>query len=500
MEAEGLWEVAAAKPEKPALVMGGSRRSYGHLAERSRHLATGLAERGAGPDAPIAVMTSNSFEFFEVGCAAAALEARFLPVNWHLKGEELAYILEDSNASVLVADPSLREQVEIARAANPDCSVVMRGEEYESAVEASALYEGEGWPAPGYMFYTSGTTGRPKGVVHGNLDRDRLHLVNQGLTSLWGLTPDDIYLLTGPGYHAGPGGWAFAHLYVGGSVAVLPRWEPRSWLAAVDRHEVTTTFMAPAHFIRILEVPEADRSTYDLSSLRLVIHAGAPCPVSVKHQVMDALDPAEVWELYGMSEGGATRVSPDEWRERPGTVGKPWPGVDIKILDDDGNELPAGEPGIIWVTPMGGRFEYHNDAEKTDEAWRGDLFTVGDIGYLDDDGYLYLTDRASDMVIRGGVNIYPAEIENALHEHPAVVDCAVFGVPDDRMGERLKAVIEVREGLSVDAVQDHVRRHLADFKCPEIVEFVEELPRDPNGKVMKRRLREEHWKGRQARV
>jgi len=201
-----------------------------------------------------------------------------------------------------------------------------------------------------------------------------------------------------------------------------------------------------------------------------------------------------------MSEGGATRVSPDEWREHPGTVGKPWPGVEIKIVGEDGSELPAGEAGTIYVTPAGGKFEYHDDPEKTADAWRGDLYTVGDIGYLDDEGYLYLTDRASDMVIRGGVNIYPAEIENVLHDHPAVVDCAVFGVPDPRLGERLKAMIETRAPVTEAEVTAYVRERLADFKCPEIVEFVDRLPRDPNGKVLKRRLREQHWRDQPSQV
>ena len=493
----GIWSHVSDAPDKPALVMGKDSRTFGALGDRSRRLASTLAAHGVGPGQPVAAMLPNGFEFFETGCAAAALQARFLPINWHLKGEELAYIVADSGARVLVAHESLGGPVDVAAAANPDLEVLTVGSpacSYEPALAAADPWPGDGWPAPGYMFYTSGTTGRPKGVLHGNVDTERLDLMNQGLIGLWGITADDVYLLTGPGYHAGPGGWAFAHLYAGATVAILPSFDPRIWLVAVDRHAVTTTFMAPAHFIRVLEVPEADRSGYDLDSLRLVIHAGAPCPESVKRRIIEALEPAEIWELYGMSEGGATRVSPSEWLERPGTVGKPWPGVEIRIVGEDGSEQPAGEPGVIYVTPAGGRFEYHNDPEKTRGAWSGDLYTVGDIGYLDEDGYLFLTDRASDMVIRGGVNIYPAEIENILHDHPDVVDCAVFGVPDERLGERLKAMLETRRPVTVEEIQKYVQTRLADFKCPEIVEFVAELPRDPNGKVLKRRLREEHWK------
>ncbi|HVM41701.1 MAG TPA: AMP-binding protein [Acidimicrobiia bacterium] len=503
MADQGLWANARNQPEQAAVVMGDATRTYGELAARASRLTTALAAAGVEPETPVAVMLPNGVEFFEVAAAAARGEMRFLPVNWHLKGEELAYILADSGARAIVADPALAEHVERGLEGAPGCSVLWVGESgsYEAAIADHEPRETEGWPAPAFMFYTSGTTGRPKGVKHGNMTAERLELTNAGVAGLWGLTADDVYLLSGPGYHAGPGGYAFATLFVGGTVAVLPAWDAREWLAAVERHRVTATFLAPAHFIRILEVPDDERDAFDLSSLRLIIHAGAPCPVSVKRRIIEALPSCEIWELYGMSEGGATRVSPQEWLERPGTVGKPWPGVEIRIVGPDGAVLGPNEPGVIYATPMGGaKFEYHNDPGKTSEAWRDDAYTVGDIGFLDDDGYLYLTDRASDMVIRGGVNIYPAEIENALHEHDDVVDCAVFGVPDERMGERLKAVVEARRPMTPDDVQDHVRERLADFKVPEIVEFVDQLPRDPNGKVMKRFLREQHWTAQGSQI
>jgi long-chain acyl-CoA synthetase len=255
--------------------------------------------------------------------------------------------------------------------------------------------------------------------------------------------------------------------------------------------------MVPSHFVRLLEVPEPERRRRDLSSLRLVVHGAAPCPIGVKRRIMDALAPAEIWELYGASEGGATRISPREWLEHPGSVGLPWPGVSVRILDPDGRQQPAGATGLVYIAPPGGaRFRYHNDAAKTAGAWRDDAFTVGDVGHLDEDGYLYITDRASDMVIRGGVNVYPREAEEVLYAHPAVVDCAVFGVPDRVLGERLKAVVEVRApGVTAAELIAHCRTSLAGFKCPEIVEIVETLPRDPNGKVRKRLLRDAHWAG-----
>lgn len=411
-------------------------------------------------------MLPSGIEFFVAGIAAAKCQALFIPVNWHLKRDEVDWILSDSGAKVLVTADEVPD--------SPDES------------------PREGFPTPAFMFYTSGTTGRPKGVVHARPDAERLKFVQSMLVDLWGFTPDDVHLLSGPAYHAGPGGYAFTSLFVGATVVILATWEAREWLRLVDRWGVTSTFMTPAHFIRILEIPEDERKQFDLSSLRLIIHGGAPCPIPVKQRIIEALAPAEVYELYGASEGGATRISSSEWLARPGSVGTPWPGVEIRIVGEDGNLLPPGDTGLIYITPPGGvGFRYHNDQAKTDGAWRDGAFTVGDIGHVDADGHLYITDRASDMVIRGGVNIYPREIEEALHRHPAVVDCAVFGVPDERYGEALKAVVEVRSPVEPADLQSHVRSALADFKCPQIVELVDTLPRDPNGKVLKRLLKNE---------
>jgi long-chain acyl-CoA synthetase len=261
--------------------------------------------------------------------------------------------------------------------------------------------------------------------------------------------------------------------------------------------------MVPAHFIRILELPPEVRARWHLSSVRKILHAAAPCPPEVKRRIMDVFPPGAVWEFYGATEGPGTIISPEEWLARPGSVGRPWPGVTVKILDDDGREVPPGEVGTIYLSALGsGKFSYRNAPEKTAGAFRGDFFTVGDMGWLDADGYLFIADRRTDMVISGGVNIYPAEIEAALHAHPDVVDAAVFGVPDDRWGESLHAVVEPRRDapLTAAAVQAWCRERLADYKTPRTVEFTAELPRDPNGKVLKRQLREPHWAGRARRV
>jgi long-chain acyl-CoA synthetase len=248
--------------------------------------------------------------------------------------------------------------------------------------------------------------------------------------------------------------------------------------------------MVPAHFIRILQLPGSTLAALNVRSLSLVVHGGAPCPVSIKHKIMAAFPDTAFHELYGASEGGATRISPDEWLTHPGSVGRPWPGVEVRVLGDDGRPCPPDEDGVIYIRPPSAQhFSYRNDPDATQEAWVDDAFTVGDIGHLSADGYLTVTDRVSDMVLWGGVNIAPREIEEALYEHPDVVDCAVFGIPDARDGEHLKAVVELRAPVATDALAAHVRGRLADYKVPHVWEIVEELPRDLNGKVLKRLLR-----------
>ncbi|HEU5301520.1 MAG TPA: AMP-binding protein [Acidimicrobiia bacterium] len=507
----GISAWARTEPDRPAMLLDDEVRTFGELEARAGALAGALSERSVGADGRVAIMLPNGFEFFETWAAATKLGASVVLVNWHLKTDELAYILGDSGAEVLVAHAELAEHFGPALAVTPGCSLLVvggdpqpgLGEGFERAVAAASDHavatDVGGLASP--IFYTSGTTGRPKGVVHGISDPDAAARNMEGQVALWGWTADDRYILSGPAYHGGPGGWAMAALYVGAPMVVLPAFDAREWLRLVDRHRVTCSFMVPSHFIRILEVPEVERATVDLTSLRIIVHAGAPCPVDVKHRIIDALAPCEIAELYGMSEGGATRISMEEWLARPGSVGTPWPGVEVRILDESGAELPTGATGMIYVRPPGGmRFQYHDDPDKTADAWRDDAFTVGDVGHLDDEGYLFLTDRSADLVISGGVNIYPREIEEVLHAHPEVVDCAVFGVPDERLGERLHAVVETRTAVADDALAEHCRAHLADYKVPKSFELVDELPRQPNGKVLKRVLREPYWEGRASRI
>jgi len=501
--ARGVSANALATPDRPALVVADRVRTYAELDHRARRLAAVLSEMGAGPGRPVAAVLRNGSEPFEVATAAAMMGAPYLPVNWHLKATELAYLLGDAGVGAVVghADlgPVLDEAMSRAGVSGRSLQVDVPGADevvaeggYEdrisSAVADPSLDSG---PGPELVFYTSGTTARPKGVVHGGLEDPAARRAGmEGQALLWGWTPDDVYLMSGPAYHAAHAGWALTALYVGATTVVLDRFDARAFLAAVQRYRATRSFMVPAHFIRILEVPEHERRAVDVSTLSLMVHGGAPCPVAVKQRMMEAFPDTEIHELYGASEGGATRISPQEWREHPGSVGRPWPGVEIRVLADDGTPVPTGSDGVIWIKPPGAqRFTYRNDPEATSQAWRDDAFSVGDIGHLDADGFLTITDRVSDMVLWGGVNIAPREIEEVLYRHPDVVDCAVFGVPHERDGEQLKAMVEVRSPVTVDELAAYLRLHLADYKVPREWELVDELPRDPNGKVVKRLLR-----------
>ncbi|WP_334143258.1 AMP-binding protein [Rhabdothermincola sp.] len=496
-ERYGPWAQAERRPDAVALVVDGVETTYRELDDRCRRVAHALAALGVEAGDRVAVMLPNSREWFETVHGIGRLGAIAVPVSIHFKAQEAGHVVADSGSKVVVAEAGLLGALADV-AGVPRLVVGSDGEHaYEAALadapDGDVEVVGDAWPTT--MLYTSGTTGRPKGVAIGEGDFRRSAAGVAMMGMRWRIGPDDTYLLVGPSYHAGPAIWAQVHLAVGGRVVVMRRWDTEECLRLIDAHRVTITHMVPANFIRILELPEDVRDRFDLSSLRVVLHAAAPCPVPVKRRIMEVFPPGTVWEYYGASEGGGTSIGPDEWLRKPGSVGRPYPGNEFRILDDEGNELPPGASGRIWLRTTGSSFEYHNDPDKTARTYReGGWFSVGDVGYLDEDGYLFLTDRASDMVISGGVNIYPREIEDCLHQHPDVVDCAVFGVPDDRWGESLVAVVQRRAGstLGQAEVVGWVRTNLADYKKPRRVDFVDELARDPNGKVVKRRLRERY--------
>lgn len=504
--AYGLTANAAERPTHVALVDGERRITYAELDRLVNRVARVFLARGVGLGSRVALMLPNSIEFFAVTHAAAKLGALAVPVNYRFRHDEIAHLLSDSGAAVFVVDAGWIDE---ARPAVETTLVLGECPGYTSLATEIAAVPDTPPPVPmvegGYniMIYTSGTTGRPKGVVHPLSDGRAGFEAQKRVVEMWGFTGDDVHLLVGPAYHTLPGAYAAQHLFVGATTVIMRKFDAETCLQLIAAERVTTTGMVPAHFIRILELPPAVRARYDLSSVRRVMHAAAPCPPEVKRRIMEVFPAGAVWEFYGATEGPGTIISPEEWLAHPGSVGRPWPGVTVSILDDDGREVPPGTVGTIYLSTLGARrFSYHNAPEKTAAAFRGDRFTVGDVGYMDADGYLFICDRKADMVISGGVNIYPAEIEAILHAHPGVVDAAVFGIPDARWGEALHAVVELRAPSRVDAeaLEEWCRERLADYKCPRSWAFVDELPRDPNGKVQKRSLRAPFWAGSPNRV
>ena len=486
-------QIAETDPQRVAYRMepSGEEVTYRALVDASRRIASLLRKRGLRHGDVVGMLVENHPRFMEVAWAAQRSGMRYTAISTRLTASEVAYILRDSGAAVLFTSAAMAEVAEAAAADAPGVREVLR-------VEDAALDE-PAEPHPDEregtdLLYSSGTTGRPKGVV-AELPLDPLGTPPTLIAlvqSLWNFGSDTIYLSPAPLYHAAPLRFNMAVHRFGGTCVVMERFDALAALELVERHRVTHTQMVPTMFIRMLKLPEADRCRFDLSSLQSVIHAAAPCPPPVKEQMIDWMGPV-IHEYYSSTEGSLfTAITSQEARERPGSVGRPLLGTP-HILDEAGNELPPGEAGTIW-SEGGVEFTYHNDPDKTagarnDQGWT----TVGDIGYLDDEGFLYLTDRKADMVISGGVNIYPREIEDQLHAHPAILDAAVIGVPDPEWGESLRAFVVLRDGhqLTEPEVIAYCREHLADFKRPRRVTFVAELPRNPTGKILKRALREQ---------
>jgi long-chain acyl-CoA synthetase len=489
MTARGISAIAADTPDRLALVAGDDRITYADLDAAANRWANYFANQGVGHGDRVGVMLGNRPEVFACWYGAARVGAMIVPISYRFTGAEVAYLLEDSGAVAFVY-----EDTDLLAAVSPGSGglrVAVTAD--DPAVEQSSPDTLE-WDFIGsptvFMNYTSGTTGRPKGITRARPVPSR-ELPAQPFAEYWGFTREDVHLLCGPAYHTAPGNYAVMHLNEGAPVVIMDRFSAEECLSLIERERVTTSHMVPANFIRILE---ADWATYDRSSVRKILHAAAPCPVAVKRRIMEVFPPGTIWEYFGMSEGFGTTISPEEWLAKPGSVGRPFPGLSVRIIGDDGNELGPGEVGVIYVSSFAThRFSYHNAEEKTVDAWKDDYFTVGDLGYVDEDGYLFIADRRVDLILSGGVNIYPAEIEQALAEHVDVVDSAVFGLPDDRMGQLVFALVEPRpsSGLTEEALLEHLAGRLARYKLPQRIEFVDELPREPSGKVLKRRLRDE---------
>lgn len=501
-----FWSIAADDPGRVAVVEDGGRTAtYGELADAANRMTHGLRALGLDGGDVLAVAVPNCLEWFELYLGAWQSGLYFLPINCHLAAAEVAYIVGDSGASVFVAHARLGAGAVDAGAACPPERRFAVGGDLAGFTPYAALGEGQLSVRPAeraagqVMMYSSGTTGRPKGVRRPRIegDPDAIVGLTAGVTcSGFGIEPDGVHLVCGPLYHAGPFLGAVNTLHTGHTLVVMDHWEAERTLQLIDRYRVTCSQMVPTMFHRLLALPDDIRNRYDVSSLQSVLHTGAPCPVEIKRRMMEWWGPV-LYETYGGTEAAATIAKPHRWLKRPGTVGRAIHGVHVKILDDDGHELPAGTPGLIYIsTERGGAPEYHKDPEKTASIRRGDFVTLGDVGYLDEDGWLFLCDRQIDMVISGGVNIYPAEVEAALLTHPAVADVAVIGVPNEEWGEEVRAVVETADGYTPSAdlereLIQHCRSAIAHFKCPRAVDF-RKLPRLPNGKLLKRCLREDY--------
>ena len=519
---------AAKEPERPAVIMGaGPVVTFAELEARSNQVAWLARRCGLRPGDGLAVIAENRPELFYLAWGAQRSGLQFTAVNWHLTGEEASYIVTDCGARIVVVSHQLAGlAAQLGPVLAPDVRRLMIGgtipgwDAFTDAVGTLPTTpipdESEG----DIMLYSSGTTGRPKGIrrpVSGAAFGEHPDIPGHWLRELLGMAEGDVYLSPAPLYHAAPLAWSMSCHRSGATVVVMERFEAEQALRLIEAHRVTHSQWVPTMFVRLLKLPASVRCAYDLSSLRWAVHAAAPCPVPVKQAMIDWWGPI-LFEFYSMTEGfGAASIFSDEWLRRPGSVGRPLMGVP-HVVGLDGAELPPGEVGTVFFEG-GTRSEYHGDPGKTaaaanERGWR----TVGDVGYLDHDGYLYLTDRASNLIISGGVNIYPQEIENVLTMHPDVLDAAVLGVPDPEMGEQVKAVIQVNAAVGVgagaiagagesagtgapgeagaraelaDRLAAYCREHLAGFKCPRSFEFTTGELRTPVGKIRRGPLREQ---------
>lgn len=499
---------ARTHPGKPACVMAsrGETLSYDALDKASNRGAHLFRRLGLKRGDVAAILLENCIALFEIAWAAQRAGLYLTSISTKLTAPDIGYILRDCDAKILIASDTLRTPAADALATCPALPAFLL--EGESGPFRSWTKETTGLPdspiadeTPGTdMLYSSGTTGRPKGVKpplpEGPLDAPNF-LTDMG-QKLYGMDGSTLYLSTSPLYHAAPLRWAMTVQRLGGTVVIMEQFDAEETLALIARHRITHTTLVPTHFIRMLKLPEAVRARYDVSSLRAAIHAAAPCPVPVKQAMIDWWGPL-IFEYYSGTEAcGVTALSTPEWLAKPGSVGRAVVGT-VRITDEAGNALPRGADGLVCFEG-GPKFEYHKDPAKTAEAYNEHGWaTLGDIGHLDDEGYLFLTDRKSFMIISGGVNIYPQEIENLLVTHPKVADAAVIGAPDEEMGERIVAVIQPVDWAEAGPalareLEKFCRQALGGVKCPRRFDFRKDLPRQPTGKLFKRALRDEYWR------
>jgi long-chain acyl-CoA synthetase len=509
------------------IISGQRRLTTAELTEHAARAARGLKSLGVGRGDVVALMLRNDLPFFEASIAAGLIGAYPTPANWHATAEEARYIFENSGAKVIVVHADMLPPI---RAAIPNSATVLVVEtppEIAAAygvapdacappadlpawgawLEGFAPWDAPPEAAPGTIIYTSGTTGHPKGVRRAPPTPQQSELAVARLLRVFGLDParaDKIVsVMAGPMYHSAPNSYGLTAARFGCTLHLQPRFDPEDLLKRIERDCVTHLHMVPIMFARLLKLPEDVKRRYDLSSLEFVVHAAAPCPAPVKRAMIEWWGPV-INEYYGSTETGAvTFCTSEQWLAHPGTVGCAVPGADVRVIDAAGATLPPGEIGeVVAIMPDIADFTYHGDDAKRRAAQKAGAIAPGDIGYFDADGFLYLCDRAKDMIISGGVNIYPAEIEAELHKLPGVADCAVFGVPDDEYGEAVHAVVQLmpHATLSEADVRTWLRERIAGFKVPRRVDFATDLPREDSGKIFKRKLREPFWAGRETRI
>ena len=506
----------SARPLATGIICGDRRKSREEINERSRLIAGGLAALGVRQGDSVGILMRNDLAFLEAAYAVMTLGAYAVPINWHFKADEIAYVMSDSGARVLIGHAdllhglhgvvseaitllSLPPPPEIVSTYRIDPALCMtpRGAlDFDTWLAKQTPYDGPTLPQPQNMIYTSGTTGHPKGVKRFAPTPEQAASVEAMRALIYGLKPGVRALLPGPLYHSAPNAFGLRAGRLGDVTILMPRFEPEEFLRIIDEQKIDNVFMVPTMFTRLLKLPEQVRKSYDVSSLRHVIHAAAPCPAEVKRAMIEWFGPV-IYEFYGSTESGAvTFATSEDALKKPGTVGKISPTAELRFLGDDGRILPQGEIGEIYSRlPAYPDFTYHNRPEKRAEIDRDGFITSGDVGYIDADGYVFICDRKRDMVISGGVNIYPAEIEAVLHGISGIHDCAVFGIPDEEFGEALMAVVEPQPGAALDVtmIREQLKGSLASYKVPKHIDIQASLPREDSGKIFTRRLRDPYW-------
>jgi long-chain acyl-CoA synthetase len=496
------------KPDDIALDDLTRRRTWAELADRCTRIAHLLRDEcGLGRDDHAAFLMENRVECAELTLGAILAGVWLTPINRHLQAEEVAYIVADSGSTVLFAD---RAHEALARQSSGGRTVILAGDELDQALQAVSgeSLPGDG-PAGSTMIYTSGTTGRPKGVK-----RARQPILGQGIAAAraagtaLGLDGSGPHLVTGPLYHAAPLLFAVYDLLNGAPMVIMPRWDAEQVLQLIEERRVHHSHLVPTMFVRLLRLDEQARTAFDLSSLHLMLHGAAPVSPEVKKRMIEWWGEVLV-EYWGATESGVcTLVGSADWLAHPGTVGKALPRFEVFAVDEAGRRLPAGEIGALYCRhkEMATVFQYHADPEKTAASYlEPGVFTIGDVGWVDADGYVYLSDRKSNMIISGGVNIYPAEVEHVLQSHAAVADVGVFGIPDDEWGETVKAAVELVDQYVASPqleaeILAYARQHLAAYKVPRSIDFEDRLPRHPTGKLQIRLLRDRYWQGKDRSI